>query len=119
MSVFDKLFDRRYTIEPDTEDQEPIVRKDEYRFSEFGIRNVCNVDWSRLYSYSMDRHSNHHNYYSCISTFERDMEYLKGVADTLPSNSEMKDIIIRLTDLVNYINLPLMFDVTTTTEENK
>lgn len=69
---------------------EDLDEEVEYTISEYGLRRLADAFHGHSYDY-------YHG--DDISVFERDMQYLLGVSDTIKNDKRMKDVIYKLMTL--------------------
>ena len=81
-----------------------------YGLSDAGIEKIATVDWSGIYNYLC------WTYNDFLTDFNRDMAYLRGVSDSLPSPERMKSTIERLEGLANFMELYTMIEAKGTKE---
>ncbi|MAF36168.1 hypothetical protein CL622_03565 [archaeon] len=74
-----------------------------YGFTEYGLEKISNIDFKRLTEYGWSE-------YNLLSDVESDLQYLFGVADSMPNGDRVKRIVESFRMLKEVIYLPMYIE---------
>jgi phage major head subunit gpT-like protein len=79
-----------------TEEKEVKVT---YGFTQYGLEQISKIDFEKLFHYGW-------NSYDLLREMDADLQYLLGVADSLPNNQRVRDIVERFSQFRDLVDLP-------------
>jgi hypothetical protein len=70
-----------------------------YGFTQHGLEQISQIDFENLLHYGW-------NSYNLLPDMDADLQYLLGVADSLPNNQRVKGIVERFSKFRDLVDLP-------------